>query len=167
MAGGSRRRLLLLGLVGSARGIHLSDPIPGLACESEANGETMELGHRRLDVTAPLKGEVSICADECATINGCTAFHVMQSIDCIEGVSPDVCVPWAECTYFSRCEALVSSDGEAPDWKSTAYFVADPGSPAVATTAHRRAMEAMPAMTSAMTMSSAMMGMGSMMQLGI
>ena len=159
MAGGTRR-LLLLSLVGFARGIHLSDPIPGLACEPEANGEIMELGHRQLDVTAPLKTEVSICADECGTIEGCTAFHVMQSIGCNDEVGPDVCVPWAECTFFSRCEALDSGDSEAPDWKSTTYFVTDAASPAVAATAHRRAMKAMPATSSAMMGS--MMGMGSL-----
>ena len=66
-----------------------------------------------------------LCAEECEQIAGCTTFHVMQSNGCIDEVGPDVCVPWAECTFFSRCEAMASDDDEAPDWTSTAYFLTD------------------------------------------
>ena len=156
--------LALLGLVGSARGIHLSAPVSGLACDSDVEGETLELGHRQLDVTIPLNSGISLCADECEQIEGCTTFHVMQSHGCIDDVGPDVCVPWAECTFFSRCEAL--DQGASDDWTSTAYFLTDrTGAPAVPSTAQRRSLEHMmgsPAMSSAMPLMAAVNMMGSM-----
>ena len=143
MAGGISLPLALLGLVGSVRGVHLSAPVVGLACDSDVDDETLELGHRQLDVTVPLNSGISLCADECEQIDGCTTFHVMQSHGCIEEVGPEVCVPWAECTFFSRCEPLEQDDGEALDWTSTAYFLTDrSGAPAVPSTANRREMQA-------------------------
>merc|ERR1719473_374887 len=153
MSPGIAVRLVFLCLVGAASSARLSAPMSGLACESDIEGETMELGHRQLDVTAPLDSEISLCADECKQIKGCAAFHVMQSHGCIDEVGPEVCVPWAECTFFSRCEAMVSDDDEALDWTSTAYFLTDRAdAPAVAprnapSTARRQMVE-MPAMVS-------------------
>ena len=115
-------RLLVLSFVGAAAGnaygVQLSAPMSGLACESEVEGENLELGYRQLEVTAPLESEIEACADECKRLEGCAAFHVMQSHGCIDEVGPEVCVPWAECTFFSRCEAMVSDDDEALDWTS-------------------------------------------------
>ena len=136
-------RLALVGLVGSARGFELSAPLAGLACDSDADGETLELGHRQLDVTVAnwLDAGTSLCAEECEQIAGCTTFHVMQSNGCIDEVGPDVCVPWAECTFFSRCEALQHGDEDWMDCSSTAYFLTDRTSaPAVPSTADRRQM---------------------------
>ena len=119
-------RILTLCLVGAAagNGVRLSAPMSGLACESEVDGENLELGYRQLEVTAPLKSEIAACADDCRNIEGCAAFHVMQSHGCIDE-DEEVCVPWAECTFFSRCEAMLSDDEETPDWTSTAYFLVD------------------------------------------
>ena len=47
MAGGISLPLALLGLVGSVRGVHLSAPVVGLACDSDVDDETLELGHRK------------------------------------------------------------------------------------------------------------------------
>ena len=138
--------LALVGLVGSARGFELSEPLAGLACDSDADGETLELGHRQLDVSSPnwLQTGKETCAEECEQIAGCTTFHVMQSNGCIDEVGPDVCVPWAECTFFSRCEALEKSDEDWGDYStSTAYFLTDrTAAPAVPSTADRRQMYA-------------------------
>ena len=148
-------RLVLVGLLSSVRGFELSEPLAGLACDSDADGESLELGHRQLDVSTPnwLQAGKELCAEECEQIAGCTTFHVMQSNGCIDEVGPDVCVPWAECTFFSRCEAMVSDDDQAPDWKATAYFLTDrSAAPGVdphnePSTARRQMME-MPAMAS-------------------
>ena len=53
MSPGIAVRLVFLCLVGAASSARLSAPMSGLACESDIEGETMELGHRQLDVTAP------------------------------------------------------------------------------------------------------------------
>ena len=144
--GGITLRLALVGLVGSARGFELSEPLAGLACDSDADGESLELGHRQLDVSTPnwLQAGKELCAEECEQIAGCTTFHVMQSNGCIDEVGPDVCVPWAECTFFSRCEALEKSDEDWMDYStSTAYFLTDrTAAPAVPSTGDRRQMYA-------------------------
>ena len=144
--GGITLRLALVGLVGSARGFELSEPLAGLACDSDADGESLELGHRQLDVSTPnwLQAGKELCAEECEQIAGCTTFHVMQSNGCIDEVGPDVCVPWAECTFFSRCEALEKSDEDWMDYStSTAYFLTDrAAAPAVPSTGDRRQMYA-------------------------
>ena len=144
--GGITLRLALVGLVGSARGFELSEPLAGLACDSDADGESLELGHRQLDVSTPnwLQAGKELCAEECEQIAGCTTFHVMQSNGCIDEVGPDVCVPWAECTFFSRCEALEKSDEDGMDYStSTAYFLTDrAAAPAVPSTGDRRQMSA-------------------------
>jgi hypothetical protein len=162
MSPGIAVRLVFLCLVGAASSARLSAPMSGLACESDIEGETMELGHRQLDVTAPPESQISLCADECEQ-KGCTAFHVMQSHGCTDEVGPDVCVPWAECTFFSRCEAMVSDNDEAPDWTSTAYFLSDHADAAdsfnAPSTARRQMME-MPAMAS-MGLMGSMASMGS------
>jgi len=137
---------LLIGLVGSARGFELSEPLAGLACDSETDDETLELGHRQLDVTVTnwLEAGTDLCAEECEQIAGCTTFHVMQSNGCIDEVGPDVCVPWAECTFFSRCEAMQHVQEDWMDCSSTAYFLTDRTSaPAVPSTADRRNLEDM------------------------
>ena len=139
-------RLALIGLVGSARGFELSEPLAGLSCDSETVDETLELGHRQLDVTVTnwLEAGIDLCAEECEQIAGCTTFHVMQSNGCIDEVGPDVCVPWAECTFFSRCEAMQHVQEDWMDCSSTAYFLTDRTSaPAVPSTADRRNLEDM------------------------
>jgi hypothetical protein len=144
--GGITLRLALVGLVGSARGFELSEPLAGLACDSDADGESLELGHRQLDVSTPnwLQAGKELCAEECEQIAGCTTFHVMQSNGCIDEVGPEVCVPWAECTFFSRCEALEKSDEDWMDYStSTAYFLTDrTAAPEVPSMGDRRQMYA-------------------------
>ena len=135
-------RLALIGLVGSARGFELSEPLAGLSCDSETVDETLELGHRQLDVTVTnwLEAGIDLCAEECEQIAGCTTFHVMQSqcrvdLGCIDEL-------WAECTFFSRCEAMQHGQEDWMDCSSTAYFLTDRTSaPAVPSTADRRHLE--------------------------
>jgi len=128
--------------VGSARGFELSEPLAGLACDSETDDETLELGHRQLDVTVTnwLEAGTDLCAEECEQIAGCTTFHVMQNKVCVDEGCIDE--PWAECTFFSRCEAMQHSQEDWMDCSSTAYFLTDRTSaPAVPSTADRRHLE--------------------------
>mgnify|MGYP006134648445 CR=1 FL=1 len=112
-------------LLVAAHAVHLSEPIDGVACESEArDGEQLELSHRHLTVSDSSSAQAAACAEACDAIDACTAFHIMRSSGCAEAW--DECTPWAECTFFTRCQRMEEEDTAAGEmqWTSSAYLVA-------------------------------------------
>ena len=106
--------------------VHLSEPIDGVACESEdGDGGQLELDHRHLSVSDSHQAQVAACSEHCESIQGCTVFHVLRSSGCAEAW--DECTPWAECTFFSRCERMMEEDlglGDGMQWTSSTYLLA-------------------------------------------
>ena len=103
-------------------------PLHGVACESEADEEQLELGHDPMDLSWPRAEQIERCLATCAGMEDCAFFHVMTSVatdldDCVNGGgSVETCAPWGECVYFSQCVPMSADDAEgAPLWTSTAY----------------------------------------------